>query len=108
MGPVTDELLADSPTAAAWLHFGGNFAAWRHSPIEALDAESLSSLRLAWMLPTGVAIQLETSPVVYDGILYATSSHNRLFALDALRGELLWRYDHKNPGDLRICCGPVS
>ena len=108
MGPVTDELLLDSPTAANWLHFGGNFAGWRHSPIEALDAESLSSLRLAWMLPTGVAIQLETSPVVYDGILYATSSHNRLFALDALSGELLWRYDHKNPSDLRICCGPVN
>ena len=108
-GPVTADMLKKSPSdPSSWLHFGGNYASWRHSPIKALTPASLKNLRVAWMLQTGVPVQLEVSPIVYDGILYATSSHNRLFALDAVTGKLIWRYDHQMPGDLRICCGPVN
>src|SRR5688572_25341730 len=108
-GPVTADMLKKAPgDPTAWLHFGGNYASWRHSPIKALTPASLENLRVAWMLQTGVPIQLEVSPIVYDGIIYVTSSHNRLFALDAVTGKLLWRYDHQQPKDLRICCGPVN
>ena len=85
-GPVTDDMLKNAPAdPATWLHFGGNYASWRHSPIKTLTPASLKDLRVAWMLPTGVSVQLEVSPIVYDGILYATASHNRLFA--ARRGD---------------------
>ena len=108
-GPVTDDMLKNAPAdPATWLHFGGNYATWRHSPIKTLTPASLKDLRVAWMLPTGVSVQLEVSPIVYDGIIYATASHNRLFALDAVTGKLLWRYDHQQPKDLRICCGPTN
>ena len=40
--------------------------------------------------------------------MYVTSSYNRLFALDAKTGELLWRYDHQNGENLRLCCGPPN
>ena len=46
--------------------------------------------------------------MVYGGVMYVTSSYNRLFALDAKTGELLWRYDHKNGENLRLCCGPPN
>ena len=36
------------------------------------------------------------------------ASQNRLFAADAVTGTLLWRYDHEQPKDLLICCGPVN
>jgi len=40
--------------------------------------------------------------------MYVTSSYNRIFGLDARTGELLWRYDHAMPDDLRLCCGPPN
>ena len=107
-GPVEQSLLEAAPTQESWLHYGGNYASWRHSPITELTPESASRLRLAWIAQTGVSGQLESSPVVYDGVLYLTSSFNRLLAYDASDGSLLWRYDHENPSDLRICCGPVN
>ncbi len=107
-GPVEQSLLEAAPTRESWLHYGGNYGSWRHSPITELTPESASGLRLAWIAQTGVSGQLESSPVVYDGVLYLTSSMNRLLAYDAGDGSLLWRYDHQNPSDLRICCGPVN
>ena len=108
-GPVDDQALRDAPSnPAAWLHFGGNYAGWRHSPISRLTPDSVGDLKLAWMAQTGVPGQLETSPVVHDGILYLTSARNRLLALDATTGALHWRYDHPLPNDLKICCGPAN
>jgi alcohol dehydrogenase (cytochrome c) len=108
-GPVTADMLRQAPSdPSSWLHFGGNYATWRHSPIRELTPASAPRLRVAWMLPTGVPVQLEVSPIVYDGILYATASQNRLFAVDAVTGKAIWRYDHQQPKDLRICCGPVN
>ncbi len=91
-----------------WLLYGGNYGNYRHSPIEELTPAAVPNLKVAWSFPTGTDRQFEVSPVVYDGIMYITSSYNRLFALDAATGELHWRYDHQQPDDLRVCCGPVN
>jgi alcohol dehydrogenase (cytochrome c) len=108
-GPVDVAMLKnalDDPTR--WLHYGGNYENYRHSPIRELTPTSVRGLRVAWTFPTGTDGQFEASPVVYDGIMYVSASHNRLFALDAATGEVYWRYDHQQPGDLRVCCGPVN
>lgn len=63
---------------------------------------------MAWAFPTGTRQQFEVSPTVYDGVLYVTSSLNRLFALHPETGEMFWRYDHQQPDDLRLCCGKVN
>lgn len=108
-GPVTDAMLK-TPFAKAdqWLHYLGDYAGTRHSPLRSLNPESVARLRVAWAFPTGTTGQFEASPVVYDGVMYVTSSYNRLFAFDPITGDLLWRYDHPRPDDLRLCCGPPN
>ena len=91
-----------------WLLYGGNYGNYRHSPIEELTPAAVPNLKVAWSFPTGTDRQFEVSPVVYDGLMYISSSYNRLFALDAATGELHWRYDQQQPNDLRVCCGPVN
>lgn len=106
---VSAELLtAVNTNPQQWLQYGGDFRNFRHSPIEQLSPENVENLRFAWGFPTGTMGQFAVSPVVYDGIMYITSSYNRLFALDARNGDLFWRYDHEQPADLRICCGPAN
>ena len=108
-GPVTDEdLLQGTADTGQWLLYGGNYANFRHSPIDDLTPETVGKLQVAWSFPTGTLQQFEVSPVIYDGIMYITSSNNRLFALDAVTGEIYWRYDHQQPDDLRVCCGIVN
>ena len=97
------------PGTDSWLLYGGNYANFRHSPLTSLTPASVKGLTAAWAKPTGTVGQMEASPVVYGGgVMYVTSSYNRLFALDAKTGALLWRYDHQNPANLRLCCGPPN
>jgi alcohol dehydrogenase (cytochrome c) len=108
-GPVTAEMLRVATTPPdRWIQYGGNWRNFRHSPLKTLTPESVKKLSVAWAFPTGTTGQFEASPVIYGGVMYVTSSYNRLFALDARTGELLWRYDHKNGENLRLCCGPPN
>lgn len=108
-GPVTAAMLTQPQSPASqWLQFGGNFGNHRFSPITELSPANADKLEVAWGFTTGTLGQFAVSPVVYDGIMYVTSSYNRLFALDAATGELYWRYDHVQPEDLRLCCGPAN
>ena len=110
-GPVAaDDLLAGLADPSQWLLYGGNYANHRHSPIDDITPENVAGLQVAWAFPTGTMQQFEVSPTVYDGIMYVTTSFNRLLALDAATGELYWRYDHQlGPrGKLKLCCGAVN
>lgn len=109
VGPVTPDLLAKSGTDAShWLTYGGDYRNFRHSPVTSLTPATVGRLHVAWSAPTGTTGQFETSPVVYGGVMYITTSYNRLMALDAKTGEFLWRYDVQLPSDLRLCCGPAN
>ncbi|MEX2131214.1 MAG: PQQ-dependent dehydrogenase, methanol/ethanol family [Pseudohongiellaceae bacterium] len=108
-GPVSLETLAGGTSnPEQWLHYGGDYRNFRHSPVTALNPESISSLEVAWSFPTGTDGQFAMSPIVYDGIMYMTTSYNHLVAMNAETGEPYWRYDHPQPEDLRICCGPAN
>ena len=104
---VTHErLLQGTSNAADWLMYGGNYESWRFSPLTDISRDNVKKLQAAWAFQTGIPAQFQASPVVADGVLYLTAAYNKLFALDAITGEMLWKYDHPLPKDLRLCCGP--
>jgi len=107
-GVTGDMLKAGTKDTSKWLMYGGNYANFRFSPIKSITPENAKKLKAAWSFPTGTAGQYETSPVVYGGVMYVTTSNSRVMALDAKTGKLLWRYDYTLPADLRVCCGPVN
>jgi hypothetical protein len=43
-----------------------------------------------------------------DGLMFATGSENRAFALDLLTGRPVWRYSKKVPKGVQGCCGSVN
>ena len=109
VGPATAEKLANSPgDPAEWLHYGGGYRNYRHSPVTSLTPESVRHLHVAWSAPSGTTGQFEASPIVYGGVMYVSTSYNRVLALDAKTGRFLWRYDVPMPADLRLCCGPPN
>ena len=106
---ITDEHLhKGTRDTSGWYHYGGNYENWRYSSLDQINRKNVKRLVPTWIFQTGIPGQMANSPIIANGVLYVTSTHNHLWALDAKNGEALWHYQHNLPADLRICCGPVN
>src|SRR5207237_2227495 len=91
-----------------WLTYSGDYAGRHFSPLDQINTTNARSLVAKWVYQTGATGKLETTPLVVDGILYATAQDDRAFALDARTGRPMWMYQRQLPGDIRPCCGRVN
>ena len=96
-----------------WLSNGRDYAETHYSPLDEIDTGNVSRLGLAWFRELdSESGNLEATPVVADGVFYATMTWSRVFALDARSGEPLWEWDpgigSAAGGGPTLCCGPVN
>ncbi|HUE88673.1 MAG TPA: PQQ-dependent dehydrogenase, methanol/ethanol family [Vicinamibacterales bacterium] len=109
-----DEATLLNPPAEAWVSYGRDYAETHHSPLTQIDAANVSRLELAWSTEVGSQGKVETTPIVWDGLLYGTSTWSVVFAIDVRTGALAWKWDpglvKGGPamGGARFCCGPVN
>jgi alcohol dehydrogenase (cytochrome c) len=108
-GQVTFErLLNSSKEPQNWLTYSGDYAGHRFSALGEVNTANARSLVVKWVYQTGATGKFETTPLVVDGILYATGQDDRAFALDARTGRPVWMYQRQLPADIRPCCGRVN
>ena len=105
--PDSAMLLDAASNPKEWLMYGHDYTNGRYSGLDQINASTVSSLVPKWIFQTGVVASFETTPVVYNGVMYLTTAYNHLFALNARTGKLIWRYDQKL-GTTIFCCGPVN
>ncbi|WP_260703759.1 pyrroloquinoline quinone-dependent dehydrogenase [Edaphobacter flagellatus] len=92
-------LLAQNTTQANWPSMGATPGNTHYSPLRQIDRTNVSRLKEAWRFDTGENEGLETTPVIVDGTLYGVTSSQKIFALDAASGKLLWKFDAGIPGN---------
>ncbi len=101
------------PQDTDWPRHGLDDAETRFSPLDQINATNVNRLEVAWSweIPKTGA-RLEATPIVVDGTLYGTAAMSFVFALDAITGNELWRWDPAIPtaaeGGPRACCGNVN
>ena len=103
-----DRLLNSAKEPQNWLTYSGSYSGQRFSKLDQITTSNAPGLVAKWVYQTAATGKLETTPLVVDGILYATAQDDRAFALDARTGRPLWMYQHQLPGDIRPCCGRVN
>src|SRR5712691_7313259 len=103
-----ERLLNSGKEPQNWLTYSGDYTGRRFSPLDQVNASNAHTLAAKWVYQTGATGKIETTPLVVDGILYATAQDDRAFALDARTGRPIWMYQHALPGDIRPCCGRVN
>jgi quinohemoprotein ethanol dehydrogenase len=110
-GDVDERRLADADrTPENWYAVNRGPASDHYSPLASIDEQNASTLGFAWTYDTESTRGLEASPVVIDGVMYASGSWGRVYALDAASGRELWRFDPHVPGKWgrRPCCDIVN
>ncbi|MGH9257723.1 MAG: pyrroloquinoline quinone-dependent dehydrogenase [Vicinamibacterales bacterium] len=85
-------------TTSEWRTYGGDLRQTRYSALDQINAGNFSTLEVAWRFKTDnlgprPEFNLQTTPLMVNGVLYATGGTRRsVIALDARSGELLWKY----------------
>lgn len=88
----------DGATRSDWPFYGGTQLAWRYSALDQVNTNNVKKLGLAWAFQTGDYDQgLQATPIVVDGVLYLSTTHSWVFALDAATGKMLWQYKYPLP-----------
>jgi PQQ-dependent dehydrogenase (methanol/ethanol family) len=100
---------ADSEPGS-WLAHGRTYGEQRFSPLDAINADNVGTLGLAWYADLGTRRGLEATPIVVDGVVYTTGDWSRVYAIDAKTGKQLWAYDPKVPREwgAKACCDVVN
>jgi alcohol dehydrogenase (cytochrome c) len=99
--PVTDARL-ESPEARNWLMYLREYNSWSYSPLDRINTRNVADLELVWSMSTGTAEGHQAPPIVNDGVMFITTPFNQVIAIDAKSGDLLWRYRHTMPADIRM------
>ncbi len=97
---------ATPPTARMqeWPWYGGDAGGNRYSALSDINRDNVKSLKRAWEWKPGEKAiaergvrpgNFEATPLMIDGVLYLSTSYNRVAALDAENGRPLWIYDPK-------------
>lgn len=81
-----------------WPMIGGEASNDHYSVLSQIDRRNVGKLRIEWKFDTGEKGALETSPLVVGRVLYAYTPAQKVIALDAATGKLLWKFDSGVPG----------
>jgi alcohol dehydrogenase (cytochrome c) len=98
---VTDARL-ESPEARNWLMYLREYSSWSYSPLERINTRNVAKLTPVWTMSTGTTEGHQSPPIVNDGVMFVTTPFNQVLAVDAATGDLLWRYRHTMPADIRM------
>lgn len=96
--PISADTLLD-PDPADWLMWRRTYDAWGYSPLDQINRDNVGDLELAWAWNM-VDGRQETTPLVYNGVLYLHNQGDLVQALDAASGDLIWSYQRDLPGNL--------
>ena len=94
--PASNGTPVHSTKNGEWPHYTGDLAGTRYSPLDQINADNFNKLEVAWRfktdnLGTRPEYKLEGTPLMVNGMLYATAGTRRsVVALKADTGELVW------------------
>jgi quinoprotein glucose dehydrogenase len=76
-----------------WPVYGGSAGNTHYSTLTQISRGNVKDLQVAWSFDTGEEGGLQTNPIIVDGVLYGITPTQKIFALNAASGELLWKFD---------------
>lgn len=93
-----------------WLAHGRTYDEQRYSLLSQITEQNVTGLGLSWFYEFETKRGMEATPIVVDGVMYVTGSWSRVYALNAVTGELLWEHNPRVPPAwaVNLCCDVVN
>lgn len=91
-----------------WLTYSGNYQSHHYSALDQLNAANVGRLKVAWMYQVRGRQHFESTPLVFDGMMFITDPPSDVTALDLRTGRPVWHYRRSIPEGVPVCCGQVN
>jgi alcohol dehydrogenase (cytochrome c) len=99
--PVTAERLKQ-PDDGDWLMYRRTYDGWGYSPLAQIKPDNAARLKPVWTLQTGQVEGHQAPPIVNNGVMFVATPGNQVLAIDAKKGDLLWRFKRPIPEDINL------
>ncbi len=93
--PVTDAMV-EQPAPGDWLSWRRTQNGWAYSPLTQVNKRTVAGLKQVWTHALGDGPQ-ESTPLIYNGVMYVPNRGDYIQAYDAATGALLWEYKRQFP-----------
>jgi len=109
---VTQARLRNAAADPGWLMYLRTYSSQAHVPYRQINASNVASLHVVFTHHVSIPDGYEAPPIVNGRTMIVTTPMDRVYALDAVTGTLLWEYDHDKDipkTALRtVCCDMVN
>lgn len=75
-----------------WREYLGGPERNHYSSLTQINKSNVNQLKVAWEYHTLDSGQVQCNPIIVNGVMYAVTATNKLFALDAATGKELWKF----------------
>lgn len=89
------------PAYRGWPAYGGGPETIRYSSLAQINKDNVKDLEVAWTFDSGDATdssQIQSTPIMIDGVLYVQTPRAAVAALDAATGREIWRWTPNGGG----------
>jgi len=87
-------LLQAGTNSADWLIPGKSYSGNRLTTLTQIDPSNVGTLKKAWVTAVKDDGEEEASPIVWNGTVYVSTSHDNVLALDGKNGALKWAFGY--------------
>lgn len=113
VGPLSaqtsyESILAAEGNPSDWPTYAGSYDGRHYREIDQVTRENVDELALSWVYQGSSTNVWQSTPLVVDGVMYATEGPNNVIALDATTGREFWKHEHQLPERVAACCGKVN
>jgi glucose dehydrogenase len=89
---------ATAKAGTDWPTYNGQAAGDHYSALSQINRTNVSQLKEAWRFDTGEVGGLQTNPLVIGRMMYLYSPSQKILALNAATGKVIWTFNAGVPG----------
>jgi quinoprotein glucose dehydrogenase len=105
---LTPAVSIDNGQFSRWTRSQGDNGARRYSALKQINRGNVAGLGVAWVYHSkDGAENVQCTPIVVDGVMYAPTPGRAIVALDAASGAELWRFQVEKPAHIGLESAPA-
>jgi len=87
----TESLHENDHALNKWYRSHGNHSSNRFSELKLINKNNIKNSDIAWIFKSGEPQDIQSNPIIVNGVIFTPISGNYIAAIDGYTGKLIWK-----------------